>query len=308
MRRHALKASTFSRLRKVPNCGTMKALLLMTRDMKRTALGVLGGTALGMLLGAAVLAAWQERRDEEALARLPAVAEIAARVAANGGSVSVPERLTSFMWADPNGYTLDLNADQVLEVSNLLRREETVPERAEDGVARYGSEFAIIREALERRGWSRDEANSSDGPGDAQFHDYIEAYAKDDRRCVAALNGDGWMSLSFWCGSLKQRGLDEQRRIQDALSLRGKDTVTSVTARDGDYLEVSEHYRRAGQALVLKREGDGYRLLLRSQEAPPCELVDRERIPLTVLSSLGSSCYLPDGSYRPAPQETSNPQ
>lgn len=209
-------------------------------------------------------------------------------------------------WNNGDGYTIVIPADKSFFIAKsdkgCLDR-NIVPSIFKD-------ELFISEEVFKKRGFDLDENNSSYDILDDRLYDYTQTYKKGDEVCTIIVNpdcssyaGSGLTvahTLSVSCGIYSQKLQDEQMPFLKALDLKDKDATVRIIKQRGDFFEVGFGFQRTGSVAVLKREGGSYRVLFIGQEAPSCELIEKESIPSEVLSSIGGGgCFAENGEYIP---------
>ena len=248
-----------------------------------------------------------EPTDAE-FASLPIVQKLTGRFLWADATLDLHKDFNSTVWwDDTDGYSYRMQTDG----GAIIAAAVDVKMAPNDRVAEtyFAKELDITREVFLRRGFTLDELNSSTSTADQHFYDYVQAYKNGDELCTVAVNPDystyagggtktGY-TLTANCANTLAQAQVEQKPFLNALDLRGKEATAYIENQSGDYYLVSMEYRRLGEAAIVKKEGQNYRVLLVSQEAPPCDLIEKEKIPTELLGPLGGGgCYESDGSYR----------
>lgn len=212
---------------------------------------------------------------------------------------------SSLRWNDDDGYSILVPTTKTLSIH---KSEEGCLDR--DVVPNiFSEELAASKDVFEKRGFVLNNNNSSVDVSDDRLYDYVQAYVKDGEMCRITVNtdcmsykGSGFNiahGIYISCGN----GLEEARAKQipflKALELKNKKAVVRIQNQAGEFFQVGFNFQRTGSTAVLKKEGDSYRVLFIGQEAPSCELIEKEGIPDEVLSSVGKgSCWESNGEYR----------
>ncbi len=211
---------------------------------------------------------------------------------------------SSLWWNDEDGYSI-----LVPGIESVIASRDNGAE--EDFMKNNFSRdlLKIAKQVLIERGFTLNEQNSSLDENDRRFYDYVQAYEKGKDLCVIKVNPDyssyGCGEDAFMCRTVKVTcGNDlagsqaEQRPFLEALKLKNKETIATIFTQDYPFYQVSMHGRRAGSTAVLKKEINNYRVLFIGQEDPSCDLMDEEKIPASVLSSIGRGGCWTDTGYR----------
>ncbi len=221
--------------------------------------------------------------------------ELSARLKAAilGVNINYPEE-SSLWWNDEDEYSIIVPGTESIEIAK--DNGSGADNFAETSFAR--DVLDITDEVLTARGFTLNEKNSSDNETDRQFYDYIKVYEKGSELCVARVDPDyssaGCTENMFMCNTIEITcGNDlvgsqaEQRPFLEALELQSKESIITSIFQEGDYYKVGVHGRRAGYLSILKREDNSLRVLFEGQEAPSCELLDKENIPSSLIGDVG---------------------
>lgn len=244
-------------------------------------------------------------------ANLPVVQELTGRFLWADATLDLHKDFSpTVWWDDTDGYSyrMQTHGGAIIAVAVGVKM---VPE---DKVAEtyFAKEIAIAQEVFLRRGFALDKLNSSTSTADQHFYDYVQAYRNGNELCTVTVSPDyssyvgGGMKMGYMltanCADTLAQTKNEQQPFLDALTLRGKEATAYIENQEGDFFAISISYRRTGSASIVKKEGQNYRVMLVSQEAPPCALIDKEQIPTNLLGMIGGGgCYESDGSHREAP-------
>lgn len=259
----------------------------------------------------------QRAVDEATLVQMSVTDELSTRFAISNPALEINKQEKMSLWWDGyDGYNFIIPATESVIFAAIPGRYimgANIPETF------FKDELKIADEVFARRGFSRDAYNSSTSTLDTSRYDYVQAYKKADTVCAITVsseyssytgtgigrNAKMGYALFAECGDLLANDLAEQRAISDALEPNYKGFGVHVDRRDGDFMSVGLRGRRGGVMAILKQTGKTYRVLIVTQEAPPCALMDKEKIPLSLLGSIGGgACYGDNGRYREAPMRS----
>lgn len=197
-------------------------------------------------------------------------------------------------WEDKEGYTLSLFPDESIMIAKAV----TQPTEADIPNTFFSKELQIAHEVFIRRGFTFSKLNSSTSTARfSPFYDYIQAYEKGDDRCSVVVNSEDMSylgsgtkmgyTLTVTCSNNLAYAEMEQRPILDVLGYRNSGMMVNILRQKDDFFEINIRAWRGGMIAILKREKTGYRVLIKTQAYPPCELIDREKIPVEVLVGIG---------------------
>lgn len=224
---------------------------------------------------------------------------------------SVIQKQNSKIWWNNNeGYSIIASTSESIFVakdfSGPLLDSNMIPGEM------FKRELDVTKSVFTERGFILNKNNSSTSTDDQKFFDYVQAYEKDNYLCAITVNAEvssypssgtgeqAKMGYLLYVGCTDKLALAEVEQIPflDALNFKNKEQVAELINSEDNYFHVEIHGRRAGQAVILKKENDKYRVLLISQEAPFCSLIDKEKIPSSVLTSIGGGdCYADNSTY-----------
>lgn len=229
--------------------------------------------------------------------------ELMTRFKTIDSSSAILKQDSKMWWNNNDGYSLLASTTESVVVVKTWNNQK-VSEKIPDEI--FKPELLATKEVFEDRGFVLNKNNSSANMDDQKFYDYVQAYEKDGYLCTVTVNGEvssypismGYHLFVSCTNKLKEAEI-EQLPFLEALNLKNKEEVVELKNSESDYFHVEISARRAGEAAVLKKENGTYRVLLISQEAPNCGLIEREKIPALVLSSIGSGdCYDNRGQYK----------
>lgn len=244
--------------------------------------------------------------DDTALAQLSLTDELATRFTTVNSSLDIHQRPDKTVWWNTaEGYSIRMNATESIQAAKA-----NVKIVAQNDVVDtyFLPEITIVHNTFMRRGFTLDTDNSSRTTADERFFDYVQAYQKGDTLCTTVVNpeyssydGGGTdmaYTLTVSCADTLTQEAEGQQPLLDALDLRAKDATAYIGNQVGDFFVVQVNYRRGGTRAVLKKEGATYRVLLVSQEEPPCKLLDEEKVPPEVRTIIGGGCFDENGTFR----------
>jgi hypothetical protein len=175
----------------------------------------------------------------------------------------------------------------------------------------FSEELHIVRDVFMRRGFVFNKLNSSTSTSDVTFNDYIQAYENGNEHCVVVSGADGLgysksyesiqYSLHIICAGDITTIEDEQIPLLQALGYRNSRISLTHIIRDGDFVTAGASGDRGGSTVILKKEEIQYRLIAQTQEDLRCDIVEKEKIPLSVLENIGTGtgkCFEDNGQYR----------
>jgi hypothetical protein len=247
---------------------------------------------------------------DQSFKNLSITEELSSRFKAIDKNAIIQKTDYEMWWNNDEGYSLLASSSESIFIAKDFRGQLSEPETVADGI--FKKELDITKTVFASRNFTLNINNSSVDPEDQRFFDYVQAYEKGNYLCtvtvsseVATYPGSGFgenakMGYLMYvvCSDKLVLAEAEQLPFLDALGLKNKEQVAQLINFDGDYFHVEIHGRRAGQAAILKKEDGKYRVLLISQEAPRCSLIDKEKIPATVLGSIGGGdCFSDNGAY-----------
>lgn len=210
-----------------------------------------------------------------------------------------------FRWNDDDGYSIFIPSTEAFFLVKPRMgcfEPDLVPDL-------FDQELSVAKKVFTERGFVLDKTNSSTSTSDRHFYDYIQAYKKGGELCTVVANPDcssyegskGQVEhqLRVSCGNTFTKARVEQLPFLKALELKDKNRTARVRTQKGQFFQVGMGYVRGGSTAILKKENDNYQVLFIGQESPSCNLIDEEKIPNEVLSSIGKgSCFTDNGEYR----------
>ena len=206
------------------------------------------------------------------------------------------------MWNNGDGYTIYISPTESFELIKPV--EECV---WNDVPNLFRQEIDIAQQLFADRGFVLDTANSFTNLSGDSLYDYVQAYRKNDTLCKITANSDctiyGYHEGNEWhshalitsCGNTFTEAHRERVPLLNALDLKNIYAAAVVKNQSGPFLELSViSGTRGGGTAIIKKEGDQYRVLYQGQETPPCTLIDKEKIPNEVLTSIGNGVSCSD--------------
>ena len=237
--------------------------------------------------------------------------ELSARFKAIDKNSIIQNRNYGMWWDNNEGYSIMASTSESIFLAKDLSSPVLEPNLIPDII--FKRELDITTKVFANRDFVLNTNNSSTSTNDRRLFDYVQAYEKDNYLCTVTVsaeassypgsgkNGKAEMGyqLIISCTDKLAEAEAEQIPFLDALNLKNKEVVAKLINSEGDYFRVETHLRRSGSAAILKKENDKYRVLLISQEAPRCSLINKEKIPSSVLVGIGGgACYSDDGKTR----------
>lgn len=238
------------------------------------------------------------KNKEKELRELSITGELITRFKSADSRTDTRISSSGFRWNSDDGYSIFVPST---EAFSLVKpgvgcfERDLVPDL-------FKKELSIAKRVFTERGFVLDKTNSSTSTSDRHFYDYVQAYKKGDELCRVVANPDcssyeesnGQVEhqLRVSCGNTFAQAREEQIPFLEALELKDKNGIIRIKNQSGAFFEVGLGYLRGGSTAVLKKEGDSYRILFIGQESPSCDLIDTEKIPSEVLSSIGGGgCF-----------------
>jgi|GEM_PF-1594905 len=236
--------------------------------------------------------------------------ELSARFKAIDKNSTIQNQDYGMWWDNNEGYSIIASTSESILAAKDFSSPGLEPNMIPDGI--FKRELAIVKTVFTDRGFILNKNNSSTSMDDQRLFDYVQAYEKDNYLCTVTVSAEassypgsgkngkaeeGYL-LSVSCTDRLAEAEDQQIPFLDALNFKNKEQVAQLINSDGNFFHVEIHGRRAGSAVILKKENGKYRVLLISQEAPRCSLINKEKIPSSVLTSIGGGdCYSDNGTY-----------
>lgn len=190
---------------------------------------------------------------------------------------------------------------------NILVREAIaskadLPEPAIDqsGKHQYGPITIKLREHIAAKmtslGFIRYGKSSSIDMSDDSYYDFIEAFQKNDIVCEFIVDGDSYSStgVSFACSDQLKSSTEEQLPYLEAIPKNDEAVIADIGKSSGDFVIIDVGMRREGYGAILKKENGHYELITKGQEAPSCDIVEKNDVP----NDLVPVCYDVDGQQK----------
>ena len=275
-------------------------MFIMSKVMSKThmnALSVAVGIICLCVLGFLFFLPYFPHSKEKNLQNLSIAAELMIRLASinsNDSNVYVGIESSSVKWDDGDGYTIRIPSAESFFIAKhntgLLDRDQVL--------STFHHELSAVRKIFTERGFVLDVLNSSNDMSDRSFYDYVQSYRNNEYLCTALVDPDyssypkSGRQLAYRmhvsCGEVYvfDRVQDEQIPFLKALDLRSKKMTAVEGIKSGQFSTVSVSGMRGGGFAIVKREGEQYRVLFQGQEAPPCSLAEKEKIPDDLLSAI----------------------
>ena len=247
---------------------------------------------IGVLAGCMLLA-YTHHLEEKKLRALSVIDELQTRLKSVAGQESQiqPEKI-SIRWDNGDGYTIRIPPTESFLIA---KPEEGCSFERHPALSLFHRETAIAQRVFTERGFILSPINSSADIADERLYDYVQSYTKGDNLCAVKVNPDcsshpgisreTHHRMSISCGNTYTKARKQQIPFLEALELRNANTIVRLTKQSGQFFRISISGTRGGGYAILKKEGDKYRTLLISQEAPACSLVEKEQIPSEIVCS-----------------------
>jgi hypothetical protein len=245
------------------------------------------------------------KNKEKELRKLSITSELITRFESIDSGTDTHASNYGFRWNGNDGYSVFVPSTEaffLVKPRTGCFERDLVPDLFE-------KELSIAKRVFTERGFVLDKTNSSTSTSDRSFYDYVQAYKKDDELCKVVANPDcssyegsnGQVEhqLRVSCGNTFAKARAEQLPFLEALELKDKNGIVKIRNQNEAFFEIGLGWLRTGSTAILKKEDDTYRVLFIGQESPSCNLIDEEKIPSEVLSSIGKGgCFVDDGEYR----------
>lgn len=253
---------------------------------------------------------FKEKHFDALLRQLPLTGELMVRFKLVNQTSDIQALNDGLWWDDNDGYSVIIPSTESILIAKT--KDGEILESTVIPGEYFMLELAIAKQVFTNRGFTLNKRNSSTSIDDSNFYDYVQAYEKNGKLCTIVVNEDYSSygsgigkeakmayTLMVSCGDTLSEAQIEQHPFLDALGLKDKKTVVQIINQDGLFFQIGMNQRRGGFTAILKKDGNKYRVLLISQEAPSCALIDKEKIPSNVLSSIGEgSCFTNTGERR----------
>lgn len=246
----------------------------------------------------------------QALKKTLVIDELFSRFKSIDKNSTIQNQNYGMWWDDNEGYSIIASTSESILVAKDFSSPGLEPNMIPDRI--FKRELDMAKIVFTDRGFIPNKNNSSTSTDDQRLFDYVQAYEKNNYICTVTVsaeassypgsgkNGKAEMGYLLYISCTDKLALAEIEQIPflDALNFKNKEQVAVVISSEGDYFHIEIHGRRAGSAVILKKENGKYRVLLISQEAPRCSLINKEKIPTSVLTSIGGGdCYSDAGTY-----------
>ncbi|MFA6427571.1 MAG: hypothetical protein WCW16_03965 [Candidatus Magasanikbacteria bacterium] len=234
-----------------------------------------------------------EKNLDNTLKQLPPTAELMARFKLSDKTSLVQSSSADVLWTDNEGYTYNIPAQTSFKIVKQIPQASLVPSVMMNDY--FKKELDISNTLFTERKFILNEENSV-------INDMVatKAWQKDGELCVITIANDTSLdepSLTTACTNQLEEVKDAQRPVIDALHLKGEGQTAKLIHQNGSFFEFSVFGQGpGGQIGILKKEQNTYRTLFLGNGIPECTLVDKEKIPSDVLSSISSgNCMTQDG-------------
>jgi hypothetical protein len=133
-------------------------------------------------------------------------------------------------------------------------------------------------------GFTLNKSNSSKSVDDIEFYDYILAFQNEDTRCTVITSPDlsitreEEMTINYeiTCSDNFKKNYDQQLSYLKALveyNDKYREAVVNPHpySKEGNFENISVHFRRSGESAIMKKTGDKYKVLFLTQQQPSIE-------------------------------------
>ena len=206
-------------------------------------------------------------------------------------SLIISEQKFKIWWNDNEGYNIFVTSTDSFVVATSAPVISGGPDAV---VGKYFyKEVALARMSFVEQGFMINASTTSTSSPDSNSD--IWAYQRSNDLCTIQVNSDyqsydssGIMAYTLWlaCGDTLAQAQAEQRPFIDALNYKGKGVVI-INKHDGLFYSVNTWNAPGGESAILKKEASGYRVLFQGQDMPSCDIVNKEKIPDSVLINIG---------------------
>ena len=211
-------------------------------------------------------------------------------------SLIISDQKFKIWWNDNNGYNVFVTSTD----SFVVATSAPVISGGPDAVVGeyFFKEIAAVKQIFAEQGFMVNTFTTSTSSPDRSAN--IWAYQRNNDLCTIQVNSDyqsydssGIMGYTLWvaCGDTLAQAQTEQRPFIDALNYKGKGVVI-INKQDGLFYSVSTWNAPGGESAILKKEANGYRVLFQGQDMPSCDIVNKEKIPNSVLINIGGKYCL----------------
>lgn len=194
----------------------------------------------------------------------------------------------SVWWVSSDGYNI-IN-DNAYGVESKFNCSDYKSINFDSSLKTIASEFPAF---IQKNGFSKNILNTSKSLTDDKFYDYVQAYEKDDLKCVLTASpdcsgvGDGkmWQTISFSCTQDFDKNYTTQAPILRDLKIN--DSIISISKQIENFAEIQVHYRRTGHYVIAAKENGIWKSLYSGQDIPNCSVMEQYNVP----NEIYENCY-----------------
>ncbi len=145
----------------------------------------------------------------------------------------------------------------------------------------------IVNDEMVKNGWKSNTINSSTSQSDTRFYDYVQAYEKDELKCVATTSpdvgssGDEEFYSTFKFGCFDNTDLQKAYDAQTPFlkGLNEKDSVVRDIKIKGPRASLTVHWRRTGAVGWMYNENGVWKKVIVTQAVPECTDLEKNGVP-----------------------------
>lgn len=189
-------------------------------------------------------------------------------------------------WISTDGLSI-INKNSSGAESHLYNCEPTTSSKLDFKTATQQIGLSVD-EVMKQNGYTSNTTNSSTSITDKQFYDYIQAYQKDEARCVFTASPDcgfsskdkverAYNNFSFACTNQFDENYEEQAVYLKDLGI--KDAVVHVSHKSDTFVSLAVSYRRTGHQVIAKLVDGRWTKVHAGQDIPMCDVVNKYKIP-----------------------------
>jgi hypothetical protein len=162
----------------------------------------------------------------------------------------------------------------------------------------------FLGQIFEKEGFKVNSLNSSNSIEDNKYYDYIQAYEKDDIKCILELNGDiesyepsrfgfspenRYYAVNVYIKCVENNNFNEAYSQQSKFlkDLNLKNEVVDRINQIGNFARLSIHARRSGYYMIVKLINGKWIEVFAGQDFPPCDVLDKYKVP----KEIESGCF-----------------
>jgi hypothetical protein len=189
-----------------------------------------------------------------------------------------------YWWISPDSWNISGNSNEI-SIFVPIKSDSNPDISLEPDVVKVSR---LINDQFLKDGWVLNSKNSSKSISSGEFYDYIQAYTKNDWKCIVVTNKDssgntkdGWIiDIRVSCFDSFEKDYQEQKPILSDLNLRSE-TIGLGKIID-NFMLIGERGRRAGGIRVIKKENEKWVTVVLGAP-PPCSAIQTFNIPKGIL-------------------------